>query len=393
MTFSTSGDTAKSDGLPAIIGGQPLRPAGPPSWPPDDPHVREALNRALADGSWGTYHGPHCEQLKYDLGELHQCEHVLLCCSGTAAIELALHGARVGSGDEVILAAYDYKPNFGNVIALGATPVLVDIDPASHTIDPEQIPNAITQQTRAIVASHLHGGIVPMSRLMEIARERDITVVEDACQMTGGRVEGRRAGMWGDLGVISFGGSKLLSAGRGGAIISNDAQLMQRIRLHAFRGNDVYPLSEIQAAVLVPQLRQLDARNGIRSERVAKLVEQLNDLPGLVPFKNDLTDCNPAWYKFGMCYEPGGFSGVPRDRFCSAVRAEGVAIDPGLRSLHRIHSARRFRSSGELTNASHADKSVVTLHHPVLLEDESAILEIIHAVKRIREHADAVACS
>ena len=120
-------------------------------------------------------------------------------------------------GDEVILAAYDYPGNFLSVHAVGARPVLVDVAPGDWNLCPEKVAEAVRPQTRAVIASHLHGGLVPMARLMELAAGHGLAVIEDAAQCPGALVQGRKAGTWGDVGVLSFGGSKLLSAGRGGA--------------------------------------------------------------------------------------------------------------------------------------------------------------------------------
>src|SRR5436309_2713936 len=92
----------------AVDGGPPVIPGGPPSWPRPDEAVHSALEAAYADGSWGRYHGPHCERLRELLAAMHRVSHVWLCSSGTIGVELALRGLKVGAGDEVILAAYDF---------------------------------------------------------------------------------------------------------------------------------------------------------------------------------------------------------------------------------------------------------------------------------------------
>lgn len=388
-----SAKSMPSEDLPALVGGNPVRPEGPPDWPPDDPAVAAALKRAVTDGTWGKYHGPHCEELSNRLAEYHACEQVVLCSSGTAAIELALRGLKVNNGDEVILAAYDFKGNFQNVLTVGATPVLVDIHPENWNLDVEQLEAAIGAKTKAIIVSHLHGGIVPMAAVMEIARQHDIAVVEDACQMPGAIIEGKKAGTWGDVGVLSFGGSKLLSAGRGGALLTNNAEMVQRAKLYSHRGNEAYPLSELQAAVLTPQLKQLDERNRLRSTNAVRLCEQLLNENGLVPFRNASPDTHhstPGFYKLGLQYNSGAFEGMSRELFSEAMRAEGIAIDPGFRSLHRIHSARRYKTVGELPNADKADECVLTLHHPILLGEESDIDQIVTAVEKIRANAEMI---
>lgn len=383
MTFAND----ITDDLPAILGGAAVRPQGPPDWPGSDPAVSAAVERALADGTWGKYHGPHCSQLAQRLADYHECEQAVLCSSGTAAIELALRGLKVGSGDEVILAAYDFKGNFQDVLTVGATPVLVDVTVGNSNLDPDVLEEAIGPRTRAIIASHLHGGVVPMSAVMEISRRSGVPVIEDACQMPGAVIEGKIAGTAGDVGIHSFGGSKLLSAGRGGALVTNDAELVQRARLYSHRGNEAYPLSELQAVALLPQLEQLDDRNERRQNNADRLRQLLSDRPGLTAFDNSATTALPGYYKFGFSYDADAFAGLPRDTFSAALRAEGIAVDPGFRALHRIHSRRRFRAVGNLHNAERADECVLTLHHPVLLGADEDIDQIAVAIDKIRRHA------
>ena len=387
--------------IPAILGGVPLRPDGPPEWPPAWPEVLDVGQRVLSDGSWGRYHGPHCDALRCRLVEFHAVPadrsngetqasalpEVHLCCSGTAAVELALRAARVGPCDEVILAAYDFRANIQNVLTLGATPVLVDLDQRSWQLDVSQVEAAISDKTKAIIASHLHGANVDMPSLMAIAETHGLTVIEDACQASGAFIGGRRAGTHGHVGVLSFGGSKLLTAGRGGAIIASSPELSQRIRLYSERGNSAYPLSELQAALLLPQVERLDDRNQQRLDNVGLLLDLISDLPGLTPIFSvpdaAADDDLPAFYKAGFQYEPAVFSGLSRDCFAAAVRAEGVALDLGFRSYPQTHSRRRYRSVGDLLVSAQADEGILVLHHPVLLGSESDIRKVAQAIRRV----------
>ncbi|WP_166820389.1 DegT/DnrJ/EryC1/StrS family aminotransferase [Thalassoroseus pseudoceratinae] len=375
---------------PAILGGEPIRPQGPPEWPPRNPAIRDALLSAWQDGSWGRYDGRHCRELIEQLAEHHQTEHVILCSSGTVAVELALRGVGVGSGDDVLLAAYDFKANFQNVLTIGANPLLHDIRHDDWQFDVQSLECIEMPQSTAVLVSHLHGGVVDMPALRRWADRQKIKVIEDACQMPGAQLFGRTAGTWGDVGVISFGGSKTLSAGRGGAVLTNDATIAQRTRLYTQRGNNAYPLSELQAAVLLPQLRSLDHNRQRRLDNANTLRESFATSSGLRAFKLK-ADCEPDYYKLGIQYDPETFGGLSRDRFSAAMRAEGIAMDPGFRSLHRIHSRRRFRTVGDLPEADRADTNVLVLHHPVLLEDNAALQEIISATERIREFAGEIA--
>src|SRR4051812_22060475 len=129
--------------LPALLGGTPVRPEGPPAWPPPDPDVQAAVAAAVASGSWGQYHGEHVSKLETELAAFHGVPHAITCASGTLAVEVALRALRVGPGDEVVMAAYDYEPTFLSIHAIGATPVLIDVHPANWQLDPAKLEAAI----------------------------------------------------------------------------------------------------------------------------------------------------------------------------------------------------------------------------------------------------------
>lgn len=371
--------------LPALLGGTPVRPEGPPPWPPPDPDVQAALAAALASGDWGKYHGEHVSVLEAELAAFHNVPHALTCASGTLAVEAALRALRVGPGDEVILAAYDYESNFLTAHTLGAKPVLIDVTPHNWNLDPAHLEAAITPQTKAVICSHLHGGIVPMREVLEVAGRRGVGVVEDAAQAPGATVQGRPAGAWGDVGTLSFGGSKLLSAGRGGSMLFRDAQQYQRAKVWLHRGLQQWaPLSELQAAVLRPQLRKLKGATIHRSLRTGLLVEMIggSGVPGLVPFANTADDSVSAFYKVGFRFDADAF-GLSRDTFVKAVRAEGVAFDAGFNALHAGRSPSRFRASGELTHATAAHHGCVVLHHPILSGSAADVEQVAVAVARV----------
>lgn len=372
---------------PAILGGPAVRPQGPPDWPPPDPDVERAVAAALRDGSWGRYDGGHVEGLEADLSAYHQIPHALTCASGTLAVEIALRALAVGPGDEVIVPAYDYEANFLCVHAVGATPILMDVTADNGCLDPTHLEAAVSPATKAILVSHLHGGLAPMAAVTAFAAANGLRVIEDAAQATGATVQGRRAGTWGDVGVLSFGGSKLLAAGRGGALLTRHAELHQRLRVQLRRGVQQWAaLSEIQAVALRPQLAKLDERNARRAANVRRLFALLADVPGLRPFANSVGDSQPAFYKLGFQYDPAAF-GLSRDRFVAALRAEGVAFDAGFRAVHVGRSPGRFRQSGDLTEAERAHRDAAVLHHPVLLCNDPEIDEVARAVRKIYANA------
>lgn len=381
----------------AIDGGAPLLPVGPPRWPPADEAVRGALLAAYAAGNWGQYHGPATELLADKLRQLTGVPHVLLCSSGTIAVELALRGLRIGSGDEVILAAYDFPGNFRAIEAIGARPALVDLEPGTWRLDAGQLDAAIGRETKAILVSHLHGSLADMPRICEIAARRGLAVVEDACQVPGAIVAGKPAGAWGDASALSFGGSKLLTAGRGGAVLTPSAACLQRMKVFVERGNDAFPLSELQAAVLPPQIDRLAAENQRRLAAAAQLVAAAGQIAGLTPL--DFTDpagtisaaspANlPALYKLPWLLA-GNVDACEslefeqrRQAFIAAIQAEGVAIDAGFRGFVR-RTGNRCRTVGDLPNARLAAAGTLVLHHPVLRESAEVLALVAAAIRKV----------
>jgi perosamine synthetase len=371
---------------PAILGGTPAFPDGPPQWPAAPRDVMEAIAAAMNDGTWGQYHGPHVEALEKALAERFAVPFALTCASGTLAVESALRAVGVQAGDEVILAAYEYESNFLTVHALGAKPVLVDVSAANANLDPSGVEAAIGAKTKAILVSHLHGGVVPVDAVTAFG----IPVVEDCAQCPGARIGGRPCGGFGAVGTLSFGGSKLLAAGRGGALLFQDERAYQRAKVWLHRGVQGWAaLSEIQAAVLHPQFARLEADNRKRAEFVGILAGV--NVPGLSIFDN-ATDAEPAYYKVGFRFDPVAF-GLPRELFLRAVRAEGIAFDAGFKALHLGRSPSRFRAVGELPESARAGDGVVKLHHPVLLEGNGAAEIVARTLANIYRNANEISAA
>lgn len=377
--------------LPALLGGVPACPEGPPGWPLPDSDVHAAVAEAVASGAWGQYHGPHVCALESELAAFHGVPHALTCASGTLAVEAALRALRVGPGDEVVMAAYDYESTFLTLHAIGAKPILIDVHPANWQLDPSNLEAAITPQTKAVICSHLHGGLVPMRAVTQIAQMHGIGVVEDAAQAPGATVDGKPVGTWGDIGVLSFGGSKLLTAGRGGALLFGTPQLYQRAKTWLHRGLQRWaPLSELQAAALRPQLRKLSEATERRAERVRELVVGLAAVEGLSAFGGGAGEVGlplPAFYKLGFHYAPASF-GLSRGLFVKALRAEGVAFDAGFGALHAGRSPSRFRAVGALTHATDAHERCVMLHHPILSCATDDVRRVAEAVAKVYRYRD-----
>lgn len=189
--------------------------------------------------------------------------------TGTSALHLALLAAGVGAGDEVITVPFTFVATAAAIGYAGAKPVFVDIDPASLTMDPNRLEDAITTRTRAIIPVHLHGQPANLAPILEIARRRGLRVIEDAAQAHGAEYRGRRVGAIGDIGCFSFYPGKNLGAvGEGGMVVTQDAEAARTVRMlrdwgaerkyhHELKGFN-YRLEGIQGAVLRVKLRHLE---------------------------------------------------------------------------------------------------------------------------------------
>jgi dTDP-4-amino-4,6-dideoxygalactose transaminase len=351
------------------------------------PDVQAALTAAFASGDWGKYHGEHVCALEDELKATFGVAHAFTCASGTLAVETALRAVGVKPDGEVIQGAYDYESNFLNIVAIGAKPVLVDTLGSNATLDVSQIAAARGTKTQAILATHLHGGMVDIARIR--AEHPGVPIVEDAAQAVGGSLMGLPVGQLGDVGVLSFGGSKLLSAGRGGAILTNDATIAQRAKLFLHRGVQQWAaMSELQAAVLRPQLKQLPERTDRRRVNAHWLGQRLVEY-GLTAFTNAVA-CTPGYYKLGFRFHTPKW-GLSRNLFCRAMRAEGVAFDPGFPALHRSRAPSRFRAIAPLPHADSWHDECVILHHPVLLGTETTMETVARAVEKVYAQRESLA--
>jgi dTDP-4-amino-4,6-dideoxygalactose transaminase len=234
--------------------------------------------------------GPETEALERQLASLLGVRHAIGVSSGTDALIVALMALDVGRDDEVITSTFSFFASAGVIARLGARPRFVDIDPVSFNIDPAAVARAITPRTRAIVPVHLYGLCADMDPILQVARERKVPVVEDACQAIGARYRGRLAGGLGALGCFSFFPSKNLNAfGDAGLVTTNDEELAKRVRRlrvhgmepkyyhHEIGGN--FRIDELQAAVLrvkVPHLATWNDGRRANAVRYARLFPELN---------------------------------------------------------------------------------------------------------------------
>lgn len=245
--------------------------------------IDEAMSRILANGSFIL--GEEVSAFEREFADFCGASYALGAGSGTDALHLALRACGVGAGDEVIAPSFTAVATIAAIEMTGARVVFVDIDPARFTIDPGHVEAAISPRTRAIVPVHLYGCPADMDGLMRFVRGRNIRLVEDASQAHGAALNGLKAGTLGDIAAFSFYPTKNLGAfGDGGAVVTNDPALAEKVRLlRQYGWKERYisqvkgfnsRLDELQAGILRVKLRHLDAWN-VRRREVADLYFQL----------------------------------------------------------------------------------------------------------------------
>ena len=265
--------------------------------------IREigAVVRTMSRGQLARYGGAttsETDRFEREVADHVGTSHAVAVNSGTSALICALAALGVGPGDEVLVPAYTWISTAAAPVVLGAVPILVEID-RTLTMDPDDLASKITPRTRAIIPVHMLNLPADMDRIMAIAREHELFVIEDACQAIGATYHGRKLGSIGDAGAFSFNQHKNLRSGEGGAVLVNDDRLFVRTRMFHDVGSYIRPsnldteeppfvgmnlrMPELSSSMLRPQLRRLDRQMKRRAARRAAFVSEMSSRPDIVP--------------------------------------------------------------------------------------------------------------
>ena len=301
--------------------------------------------RVLERGEWGGYPAPGVEAQRFgeSFAAYVGARRAVLAANGTVTLKIALRALGVQAGDEVIVPSLTWVATASAAAYVNAVPVFVDVDPRTLCIDPAAVEAAVTDRTRAIIPVHLGSAMADLDALETIAKKHDLKIIEDCAHAHGARWKDRGAGSIGDAGSFSFQSSKLLTAGEGGAITTNDALVAQRCQAlvncgrkepgyddfdgEVFGWND--RITELQAGLLSAQLARLDGQHERRRANVDHLIARLAEHPelGITVQHRDERITRPTAYELVLLYDAAAFGGVPRDRFVQALEAEGVPAD------------------------------------------------------------------
>lgn len=402
---------------PAVLGGSPLCTRPFPSWPIWDDTERTGLLGVLDAGGWWQGDGDQAATFATEFASYHGARFGLALTNGTHAIEAALAACDIGEGDEVIVPGMTFVASAAAVLAMNAIPILVDIDADTLCIDPESAEAAITERTRAIVAVHVAGAAADLDALTELCARRGLRLIEDCAHAHGTFWRGRGVGSWGDAGTFSMQRSKLMTAGEGGVLVTDDAELRDAAWAysdcgrvdgkwfyhHATYGSNLR-MTEWQGVVLRAQLARFPDQNRRRNANALTLNAALDEIPGVRTPRRDPRMDSQGNYCFVFHYDADEFVGLPLPDLEQALAAEGVPMGVSYPSLSDLsvfrneHFAPRLRDHApavdyanlHLPRAEHAAASTVWLQHRILLAEPDIVLDVARALTRIHEHADAI---
>jgi len=313
-------------------------------WPVWDESEERALLDVLRSGKWGRLNGTRVKEFERVFGERMRAKYCVATSSGTTALLSSIGALGIGPGDEVILPPYTFVATFNVITANYALPVFADVDAASFQIDPAKITAAVTPATKLLLPVHIGGSTCELDAIGEIARTRKIALVEDACQAPAAEWRGQPVGTKGVAGCFSFQASKNLTAGEGGAVLTNDEAFANQVYNFHTPGSPKpgaswgraanYRMSEFQAAVLLAQYARFNQQQDIRNANAQHLTSLLQKIPGITPAKLTSGNNRSGWHLYMMRYDAQQFANLPRAKFLEALTKAGIAASSGYTSLN-----------------------------------------------------------
>ena len=350
------------------------------------------LRMVLESPQWGGFH-PFVAEFERSFSSYQHARHGISAANGTLTIEAILEGLDIGPDDEVIVPAISFISTATAVSRVGATPVFADIGADTYNLDPQKVREALSPQTKAVMAVHFGGAMCDMDALTAICREAGVLLIEDAAHAHGAEWSGRRAGSFGVASSFSFQNGKCLTAGEGGMIVTSDDDLAASLRSlmncgrtqgrsfyeHARLGSN-YRMTAFQAAVLLAQFERLPEQIARRTENVALLKGELQDCEEIVWQRPPSAVTQNPWYLLiGRIRKVRAL----RDRLAESLTSAGVpctAFYP-----HTLYRNSLYRSCGcrvmPCPEAEERVKDAFWLPHRVLLAEPEMVKNVAQVIR------------
>jgi dTDP-4-amino-4,6-dideoxygalactose transaminase len=397
-----------------------VRSAPYPDWPSLDEADVEAVTAILCGGQVGGFPepGPKAAEFGAGFAAYQGAAHGIVMANGTVTMEVALKALEIGWGDEVIVPALTFAATPYAAMASGALPVFVDVEPQRWTIDPDLVEAAVTPRTRAIMPVHLGQQMADMDRIMQIARRHDLHVVEDCAHAHGQRWRDQGAGCIGDFGSFSHQSTKILTAGEGGTLTTQDERLARRAHslIDCGRPKDAaeveytfganYRLGELACALLVNGLRRFPAQQELRA-RLGEHFERLAaGIPGVTIKHRDPRITRWSFYRYIFEIDPEAFAGATNEQVAEALEAEGVPAEvqyppmsrydlfqPALSRLPvAVEHADRLdpaKMSFPVAEAA-GERTAVYLNECIFRSDEAGVEDAVEAIAKVQRLAAGI---
>ena len=299
--------------------------------------------------------------------------------SGTSALQAALYALDIKNGDEVLLPSFTFVATANSILSVGAKPVFVDILPENYTLDPDDLEKKITRRSKAIIPVHLYGNFAHMQEISEIARKHNLEVIEDAAQSLGTTYKGKQSGTFSIMGCFSMYAAKVVTSGEGGAIVTNDKNIFDKLRkirnhgmLHPYDTRILglnLRLPEVCAAIAKIQMKKLPKFLEKRKKNAKVLAELLSDLAIILPTERQHVKIN--WYLYTIATKN-------RDKLMKQLNSKGIGAYPYY-SIP-VHKTPFYRSKVKLLMTDWAASSVLSLPvHPLVSRNNlDYISKIMH---------------
>jgi dTDP-4-amino-4,6-dideoxygalactose transaminase len=336
--------------------------------------------------------GPRLEEFESTIAEFTGTKHAVGVNSGTSGLHLAMIAAGIQEGDEVITPSFSFVSSANCVLYEQGTPVLVDIDPQTYNIDPDQIEAAITERTKAVVVVHIFGQPADMDPITEIARKHNLFLIEDACEAIGAEYKGRPVGTFGDVAVDAFYPNKQITTGEGGIVATDSEERADLFRSLRNQGRDVfnawlnhsrlgynYRLGEMNAALGTVQLQRMEELLSNREQVASWYNERVDEIPGIEKLHIADDTSRMSWFTYAISCEDG----ISRNRLIEHLEEQGVPSRPYFTPIHLqpLYQQRFDYERGHLPNTEMAGDTVLALPFSGVMDEA----QVEHVCQKLRE--------
>lgn len=422
LLAKVTGDAA----TPALLGGAKAHAAAWQKWPQWDPANDAEIAKVMQSCVWSR--AKVVKEFEEKWAEAMGVKHCLAVVNGTNALSASFMALDLKPGDEVIVSPYTFSASIFGILYKGAMPVFADIDPLTYQIDPSKIEAKINPRTKGILPVHICGYPSDMERIMQLARQHKLFVVEDACQAHMSAINNKKMGTFGTTGCFSFQSSKVMPIGEGGAILTDDSALADRLFSYhnfGFRTNiapgsvdnisavmlgNKIRMAEYQAAIGLCQLKKLKQQTEIRNENGRYLTPKLAAIPGITPVKTYAGVNQLSYYLYPFIYDETQFNGLSRAAFIKALSAEGIPVSTGypnvplygqdfIKQTFQTEIYKKFYAAAELDfeaykERNHCPQMIKTYQTSVWINSQGLLLgtksdmdDVVRGVEKVQKNS------